>query len=129
MGRKTDSENMSATLNELRALVVAYLKQETIVPVKALGRYVAFGMTGMTVMAAGLVLLLVAGLRAAQTEGGSVFTGHLSWAPYGICAFAAMVVLGLAAAAIAKGRGQHSPGATRRRGSPPGSPKPTERPS
>ncbi len=103
MADQSDSHDMSVMVTELRHLVVAYLKQETIEPIKGLGRFVAFGAAGMTVLAGGLVLLLVAGLRAMQTEGGSIFTGHLSWVPYGVCAFAAMVVLGAAGAAVVMG--------------------------
>ncbi len=126
MARQTDSQDMSAMVTELRQLAVAYLKQETIEPIKGLGRFVAYGAAGMTVLAGGLVLLLVAGLRAMQTEGGSTFTGHLSWVPYSVCAFAAMVALGAAGAAAAMGRGRHSPG-SRSRGagaSEPPSPQP-----
>lgn len=114
MADQSNPQEMSATATELRHLVVAYLKQETIEPIKGLGRFVVFGAAGMTVLAGGLVLLLVAGLRAMQTEGGSTFTGHLSWIPYGICAFGALAALGAAGAAVSMGRGQHSPGSRRR---------------
>ncbi len=69
---------------ELRDLVVAYLKQETIVPLKALGRYIAFGVVGAVFLGLGATLLAVGGLRALQTETGDTFTGDWSWAPYGI---------------------------------------------
>lgn len=114
MAAQSNSQNTSVMVTELRELLVAYLKQETIEPIKGLGRFVAFGAAGMTVLAGGLVLLLVAGLRAMQTEGGSTFTGHLSWVPYGICAFGAMVALGATGAVVAMGRGQHSPGSRKR---------------
>ena len=56
-------------------------------------------------MAAGAVLLLLALLRALQTETGSSFTGHLSWLPYLIVAAVAIAVMGLAAWRITKGPG------------------------
>jgi hypothetical protein len=67
---------------ELRDLVVEYFKQETIVPLKQLGRYVAFGLLGALLLGFGAVFLGLAGLRALQTETDTTFTGNWSWAPY-----------------------------------------------
>jgi hypothetical protein len=69
---------------ELRDLVVDYVKQETIVPIKQLGRYVGFGIVGSLLLGLGVVLLGMGGLRALQTETGETFTGDWSWAPYGV---------------------------------------------
>ena len=69
---------------ELRDLIVAYAKQETVVPLKQLGRYIGFGIVGSFLLGLGVVLLGVGGLRALQTETGSTFAGDWSWAPYGI---------------------------------------------
>ena len=84
-------------------LVIDYAKQETLGPLKSLGRFLVFGLAGSVAITVGAVLLLLAGLRALQTETGSSFTGHLSWLPYLIVAAAAMAVMGLAAWRIAKG--------------------------
>ena len=84
-------------------LVVDYAKQETLGPLKSLGRFLVFGLAGSLALAAGAVLLLLAGLRALQTETGTSFTDHLSWLPYVIVAVAAIAVMGLAAWRIAKG--------------------------
>jgi hypothetical protein len=84
-------------------LVIDYAKQETLGPLKSLGRFLAFGLAGSVAITAGTVLLLLAALRALQTETGSSFTGHLSWLPYVIVAVAAVAVMGLAAWRIAKG--------------------------
>ena len=86
-------------------LVVDYAKQETLGPLKALGRFLLFGLIGSVAITAGAVLLLLGGLRALQTETGSSFTGHLSWLPYLIVAGAAIAVMGLAAWRITKGPG------------------------
>ncbi|MGH8986893.1 MAG: phage holin family protein [Acidimicrobiia bacterium] len=69
-------------LVELRDLIVEYFKQETVVPLKQLGRYVAFGLLGALLFGFGAVFLGLAGLRALQTETDTTFTGNWSWAPY-----------------------------------------------
>ena len=86
-------------------LVIDYAKQETLGPLKSLGRFLVFGLVGSIAITAGSVLLLLAVLRALQTETGSSFTGHLSWLPYLIVAAVAIAVMGLAAWRITKGPG------------------------
>jgi hypothetical protein len=76
---------------ELRDLVVTYVKQETIVPLRQLGRYAGFGIAGALLLGLGVILLGVGGLRALQTETGSTFTGDWSWAPY-LIVFAALLL-------------------------------------
>jgi hypothetical protein len=80
-------------VTELWELIVAYFKQETVVPLKQLGRWIAFGILGALLLGAGVLLLAMAGLRAMQDETGSTFTGNLSWIPYMIM-FVALVVGG-----------------------------------
>lgn len=78
---------------ELRDLVVTYVKQETIVPLRQLGRYVGFGIAGALLLGLGVVLLGVGGLRALQTETGETFSGDWSWAPY-LIVFVALLLGG-----------------------------------
>lgn len=90
--------------NEVVRLVIDYVKQETIDPVKGLGRYVVFGVIGSVALSIGLAILAVGLLRLLQGETGSAFTGNLSWIPYLICT---VVVVGVAAVAVwAISRGQ-----------------------
>lgn len=96
----SESKSLPTLVSELRDLVVAYAKQETIVPIRNLGRFVAFGLAGSTVLSLGLVMLALAMLRALQTETGSTFTGNLTWAPYLLTLAACGVVIGLAARGI-----------------------------
>lgn len=84
-------------------LVIDYVKQETLEPLKGLGRFVVFGVVGSVALCAGLVLLLLAGLRALQTETGTTFAGNLSWLPYVIVGAGAILLIGAAAARIARG--------------------------
>lgn len=90
-----DRRSRAAGQDALR-LAVDYVKQETLGPLRGLGRYLAFGIAGSLLLACGVILLLVALLRVLQAETGSTFAGNLSWLPYGIVA---VVALGVAVAA------------------------------
>lgn len=81
---------------ELKDLLVTYFKQETMVPLQQLGRYLAFGIAGSVLMGTGVMLVALGCLRLLQTETGTAFTGNWSWVPY-VIVFAALVI----AAAIA----------------------------
>ena len=101
----SDESKSVATLGtELWQLIVAYLKQETIEPIKQLGRFVAFGVAGSLFLSVGLVTLMIAGLRALQTETGTTFTGNWSWAPYLFTLAGCGVFAALAARAISAKR-------------------------
>lgn len=69
---------------ELWELIVAYVKQETIVPLQQLRRYLLFGVLGSLLLGLGVLFLALAGLRALQGETGDTFHGNWSWAPYAI---------------------------------------------
>jgi cytochrome c biogenesis protein CcdA len=73
---------MGTHLNELLALVVAYAKQETVVPIKNLGRFVAWGAAGALLLAAGGAMLILTAVRVVQSETGGHLHGNLSWVPY-----------------------------------------------
>lgn len=87
---------------ELWEMVVAYAKQETIDPLKRLGRFVAFGLPAVFMLGIGLVLLALAGLRALQTETDGTFDGDLTWAPYLIVVVGSGLVTILALRAIGR---------------------------
>lgn len=91
-------------MSELRQLTVDYAKQETIAPLKNLGRYLVFGIAGALCLGIGLTFWTIAMLRALQTETGSTFAGDWSWAPYLITLAASVVIIGLSLWAIGKER-------------------------
>jgi hypothetical protein len=91
--------------NEVKDLLIAYAKQETIDPLKGLARYVGFGLLGSLLIGTGICFLAVGGLRALQTETGTTFRGHWSWAPYGITVFGLLMI---AVAAIFMARSPRS---------------------
>ncbi len=76
---------------ELWELVVAYFKQETVVPLQKLGRYLGLGVAGSLLLGLGVVFLGMSGLRALQTETGDTFTGDWSWVPY-LIVFVGLIV-------------------------------------
>ncbi len=86
-------------------LTVDYVKQETIEPLKGLGRFLYMGIAGSFFLAFGLLLLLLGVLRLLQTETGTTLTGDWSWVPY-----AAVFVLGLVIIAVAVWRITAGPG-------------------
>jgi hypothetical protein len=85
-------KSIPQVLGELKDLSVSYARQETIEPLKGLGRFVGFGVGGSVLLGVGVCLLVLGGLRALQTETGSTFTGNWSWAPY-LLAFVLLAVL------------------------------------
>jgi hypothetical protein len=95
---------LRTTGGEALQLVIDYVKQETLDPLKGLGRYILFGVAGSVALAIGLVVLAVGFLRLLQGETGTTFAGNLSWVPYVLCTVAVMMVAGVAVWAISRGQ-------------------------
>ena len=70
------------TVRDLWKLLVSYAKQETIDPLRSLGRYLANGLGGMALITLGVFLLGMALLRGMQSMTGDIFAGFWSWVPY-----------------------------------------------
>jgi len=90
---------------DLWQLTVDYAKQETVDPLKGLGRFVGFGIGGAFALGIGVTLLLLSGLRALQTETGTAFTGNLSWIPYLIAVAVGGILIALAVARVSQRKG------------------------
>lgn len=99
----SSSKSPADTLADLKTLLVDYAKQETIDPLRGIGRYLGFGLSGALLVGTGLLMLALAGLRALQTETGSTFTGNLSWIPYLIVLAGLGIAIALLARAITRG--------------------------
>lgn len=90
-------------IGDVLDLVKQYAKQETIDPLKGLGRYLAWGIVGSLFLAIGFLLLALSMLRALQTAAAPHFAGHLSWLPYLFTVLAAGIVIALSLSRIGKG--------------------------
>ena len=98
------TDNPQQTARELKALVIAYAKQETADPLKGLGRYVGFGIAGALLMGTGFSFLAIGLLRALQGNPGWLFHGNWSWVPYAIDVVALVAIAGL----VWMGRSRHA---------------------
>lgn len=56
-------------IDELKEIVVSYAKQETLDPLKDIGRYVAWAVGGALLLGVGVVFVSIALVRLLQTEG------------------------------------------------------------
>ena len=90
-------------------LTVDYFKQEALDPLKGLGRFLLWGLTGSLAIAVGILLVLVGILRLLQTETGTALTGDWSWVPY-----FAVALLGIGVAVVAGWRITAGPGRRKR---------------
>jgi branched-subunit amino acid ABC-type transport system permease component len=93
---------LRTTTQDTTRLVRDYLLQETVDPLRVLGRYVVFGTLGSFFVGAGALMLLVSLLRLMQGET-SAFHGNLSWIPYLIIVIVAAAVIALTVYRIVTG--------------------------
>ena len=91
-----DDEDMGTLVSELWDLIVRYAKQQTLDPLKELGRYLKWGLAGAVLLIVGVPLLALGGLRAMEEElGPSHLRGSLSWIPYVPVMLGGLLVAGL----------------------------------
>jgi hypothetical protein len=97
----TSPESEAPSFSETLDLAKRYFLQETVGPLKHIGRTLAFGLAGAVVAGVGATLCLIGLLRALQFETGSTFSGDWSFAPYvltalvGVAVIVASVAIGL----------------------------------
>jgi Putative Actinobacterial Holin-X, holin superfamily III len=89
-------------LEEIKQLALRYIKEETIQPLKEMGRFVAWGALGSLLVGFGYFFLLVGALRFLQ-EQFPVLDGTLSWIPYLVVVVLAALIIALTGWRIASG--------------------------
>ncbi len=79
-------------LEEIKELALRYIKEETIQPVKEMGRFVLWGAIGSLLVGFGYFFLLFGALRFLQDQF-KVLDGTLSWIPYlAVVVLAALII-------------------------------------
>ena len=100
---RLSAKTIPETLAELRDLLVAYAKQETIDPLRNLGRYLGYGLGGMVLLTAGVLFIALGLLRLLQDQTGSLFTGFWKWIPYLVVGALLCGLIALAVSRIGRG--------------------------
>lgn len=75
-------ESTQALVDDLVRTTIAYLKQETIGQLSGLRKLAVLRLVAAICFAFGGVLLVIAAVRAVQTQTGTALSGSLSWLPY-----------------------------------------------
>ena len=79
---KAKPRNPTGDARELVDLVIAYAKQETLEPLKGLGKRAALGLGGALLLGIGGIFCSMAALRAMQSETDFFERHNLSYLPY-----------------------------------------------
>jgi hypothetical protein len=90
------------SIPELIAFVRQYAKQETIDPLRGVGRWIAYGAAGAFCLGLGLVIVLIGVLRLVEEEWDRASSGSLSWLAYLITLIVAVALLALTLLRIKK---------------------------
>jgi flagellar biosynthesis protein FliQ len=96
-------------LEEVRDLFIRYFKEQTVQPLKDLGRFVMFGVLGSILVAFGVVIGLLGLLRMFQ-DLFPVLDGSLSFIPYLIVVVLALLIGALVVQRIFAGAPRRSKG-------------------
>ena len=80
---KPKAKNPTGDARELVDLVIAYAKQETLEPLKGLGKNAALGLGGALLLGIGGIFLSLGALRAMQSETDWFERHNLTYLPYG----------------------------------------------
>lgn len=87
-------------VTELIDIIINYVKSQTIVPLKRLGRYVGLGIAGSVFIALGLLLVNLGFLRFLQTL--SAFDDTFSFVPYFMVIIVDVALIGIFFAIISR---------------------------
>lgn len=102
-GAKQNQEQGPAEMiSDLWQLIRDYAKQETIDPLKSIGRFLKLGLPGAILLSLGLLFGSLAIIRALQNETGDSLGGNWSFIPYVAGLVFAAGAAALAALAIRK---------------------------
>lgn len=93
--RRSGSVDPRDAVGQVTRMVRQYVVQETLGPLRNIGRRLGLGLAGALLSGLGLILFLIGVLRLLQTETGSVFAGNYSFAPFMLTALVALCAGGI----------------------------------
>ena len=100
--KKAEEKGTAEVVADLWQLVKDYAKQETVDPLKSIGRFLGFGVGGAVLAGLGVLFGALAILRALQTETGESLTGSLTWVPYLVAFLVTAIIVAVSVRAITK---------------------------
>ena len=103
-----NDSGLGGEVKDLVQLLRDYAKQETVGPLRNLGRYLAFGIAGAIMMALAVVFLVLGGVRVLQSEL-TAFDGNWSFVPDLVGVAALLLIIAVAGMAVAR-EGKQSDG-------------------
>ena len=89
------AENPQQTVRELQELVVEYVKQETVGPLKDLRDHIGWALGGAALLGFGFLFFEIGILRLLQEETYPHLTGNWSWVPYALTVVVAAIIIGI----------------------------------
>lgn len=108
-GAETQDKSTGEVVSDLVELVRDYAKQETVDPLKAIGRFLLWGVVGAVLLSVGLIFGALALVRALQVETGTRLTGSWDFVPYLAALVVSAAVAGLSIRAITKPNRESEP--------------------
>jgi Putative Actinobacterial Holin-X, holin superfamily III len=90
------------SIPELVEYLRTYVKQETVDPLRGIGRWIAYGVAGAFCLGLGLVIVLLGVLRLIEEEWDRAATGSLSWLAYLVTLIVAAAILAITILRIKK---------------------------
>ena len=101
LGAGQETNNGTAEIiGDLWQLIKDYAKQETIDPLRSIGRFLAWGIPGAILLTLGLLFGSLAILRGLQTETGAHLSGSWDYVPHMTAFVFALTGAGISAALI-----------------------------
>jgi Putative Actinobacterial Holin-X, holin superfamily III len=92
-----DYKDTTSEVSDLIDLTKQYVIQETVTPLKSLGRIAGFGFGAAILFSVSAIFVVLGVLRLIEDESGTTFSHHLSWVPYALAAVAGVLVLAVGA--------------------------------
>lgn len=112
-GSSKKAGSIPGAVSEAIATTRAYVMQETVGPLKGVGRFIAFGVAGSLMLGLSCIFMVVGLLRLLQTQTNGAFDGNWSVVPYVIVLAVGGIVIALAASRIRKTGLERRPGGAR----------------